>query len=139
LTGDVPPPRIVRGVHGTIAVENPFGCKQSFASSAKEVDVAVTCSNQGPSTSGLKMLGDPQSGGDSEKLSDGGVVVGLALVHSEHARFASIDVDTGNLTLLGPSLKTVAVSMGGLRAVDRKRNTYYFLGESFISQAQKVT
>ena len=131
MTGDVPPPRIVRGAHGAIAVENPFGCKQSFASSAREVDIAVTCSKQGPSTSGLKMVGDTQSGGDSEKRGDDGTLVGLAMVHSEHARFASIDVNTGNLTLLGPSLKTVAVSMGGLRAIDKKRNTYYFLGESF--------
>jgi hypothetical protein len=51
-------------VHGTIAVENPFGCKQSFASSAKEVDVAVTCSNQGPSTD---QIITPATGGPKQQ------------------------------------------------------------------------
>jgi hyaluronoglucosaminidase len=46
LTGDVRKPRIVRGVHGNIAVSNPFGCNTSFLSSAQEVDVTVTCSKQ---------------------------------------------------------------------------------------------
>ena len=46
LTGDVPKPRIVRGVHGNIAVSNPFGCNTSFLPSAQEVDITVTCSKQ---------------------------------------------------------------------------------------------
>ena len=43
IRGDVPPPRIVRGVHGSIFVANRFGCNTSFANSAVDVDVAVRC------------------------------------------------------------------------------------------------
>lgn len=70
----------------------------------------------------------------SDDDDDGGILVGLTLVHNQPSTvgFASIGVETGNLTLLGPSLKYVEVSEGGLRAVDKKRNTYYFLGESKV-------
>jgi hypothetical protein len=48
FAGDVPAPRAVRGVHGHIAVRNPFGCHTSFPSSAEQVDVIVSCSTTTP-------------------------------------------------------------------------------------------
>lgn len=52
LTGDVPAPRVVRGVHGNITVHNPFatGCKPVFSASAEQVDVTVACKHAGPAT-----------------------------------------------------------------------------------------
>ena len=46
MRGDVPLPRVVRGVHGSIHVTNPFGCNTSFPTTAKAVDVTVSCSAQ---------------------------------------------------------------------------------------------
>jgi hypothetical protein len=58
-------------------------------------------------------------------------LVGLTPLHSTppgDTGFATISVASGNLTLLGPPLAGVKVSMGGLRAVDKRRGVYYFLG-----------
>ena len=43
IRGDVPPPRIVRDVRGSISVINRFGCNASFGNSAVDVAVAVRC------------------------------------------------------------------------------------------------
>ena len=43
LQGDTPKPRVVRGVHGSITVHNPFGCNMSWQPGTVQEDVVVTC------------------------------------------------------------------------------------------------
>jgi len=56
---------------------------------------------------------------------------GLTLVHNSPVKegFFSMDLTSGNLTLIGDSI-TQEAATGDLRAIDKKRSIYYFLGDT---------
>ena len=59
LRGDTPSPRIVRDVTGSVTDVNPHGCNMSFADSAKDIDIAVACSETSAGWSALAAQPEP--------------------------------------------------------------------------------